>query len=63
MLKADKPSPFSGGVLKAKLFLLQLENKMGDVDNPSDERTIRYAISLLQGPALEWWGSRAATGT
>ena len=58
MLKAEKPEPFAGGLLKARLFLTQVELKMGDVDRPSESRKIRYAMSLLRGPALEWAANR-----
>ena len=53
-LKAAHPDPFSGGTVKAKVFLQQVDNKIEDAAGASDGRMIRYATSLLRGTAAEW---------
>ena len=54
MLKAAHLDPFYGGNLKPKIFLQQVDNKIADTVGASEERRIRYMISLLRGPAAEW---------
>ena len=53
-LKAAHPDPFYGGNLKAKIFLQQVDNKIANEAGASEERQIRYMISLLRGSAAEW---------
>ena len=40
ILKAEKPEPFAGGLLKIQLFLTQVELKTEDVDRSSESRKI-----------------------
>ena len=54
VLKAAHPEPFSGGSVKAKIFILQVDNKIADAAGASEGRKIRYAMSLLRGSAAEW---------
>ena len=58
-LKAAHPDPFRGGTIKARIFILQVDNKIADAAGASEERKIRYAMSLLREVATEW----AATHT
>ena len=54
MLKAAHLDPFYGGNLKAKIFLQQVDNKIANAAGAFEEQRIRYMISLLRGPAVEW---------
>ena len=53
-LKAAHPDPFNSGSLKAKMFIIQVDNKITDAAGASDGWKICYAMSLLRGPALKW---------
>ena len=53
-LKTTHSDPFSGGTVKTKVFLQQVDNKIEDATGASDERMIRYVTSLLRGTATEW---------
>jgi Retrotransposon gag protein len=53
-LKAAHPDPFSGGAVRARIFIQQVDNKIADAAGASDGRKIRYAVSLLRGQAAEW---------
>ena len=53
MLKTAHSKSFSGGSVKIKIFILQMDNKIADAAEILKERKIRYRISLLRGPAAE----------
>ena len=53
MLKAAHSEPFSSESVKAKIFILQVNNKITDAAGASEERKIKYEMSLLRGPAAE----------
>ena len=53
-LKAAHPDPFYGEILKAKIFLQQVNNKIANAAGVSERQQIRYKISLLKKPAAEW---------
>ena len=53
MLKAAHSEPFSGKSVKAKIFILQVNNKIADAAEASEERKIRYEMSLLRGLVAE----------
>jgi Ty3 transposon capsid-like protein len=53
-LKAAHPDPFSGGAMRARIFIQQVDNKIVDAAGASDGRKVRYATSLLRGQAAEW---------
>ena len=53
MLKAAHSESFSSGSVKAKIFILQVDNKIADAVRASEDRKIRYEISLLRRPAAE----------
>ena len=40
--------------MKAKIFILQVDNKIADAAGATEGRKTRYAMSLLRGPAAEW---------
>ena len=54
MLKTVHLEPFSGGLMKAKIFILQVNNKIADAAEASEERKIRYKILLLRRLTAEW---------
>ena len=54
VLKAAHPEPFSDELMKAKIFILQVDNKITDAAGTSEKRKIRYRMSLLRRPAAEW---------
>ena len=54
MLKAAHSEPFSGGLMKVRIFILQVDNKIVDAAGAFKGRKIRYEMSLLRGPAAEW---------
>ena len=54
VFKAAHPESFSGGSVKAKIFILQIDNKIADAAGASEGRKIRYEMSLLRGSAAEW---------
>ena len=53
-LKAAHPDPFSGGSMKTRIFIQQVDNKIADATRTSNGRQIRYATSLLRGTTAEW---------
>ena len=53
MLKATHFEPFSGESMRAKIFILQTDNKIADVAEATEERKIRYVMSLLRDSAAE----------
>jgi hypothetical protein len=53
-LKAVHPDLFSGGTVRARIFIQQMDNKIADAAGASDGRKIRYVVSLLRGQAAEW---------
>ena len=54
VLKAAHSEPFSGRSVKAKIFILQVDNKIADAAEASEGRKIRYEMSLLRESAVEW---------
>ena len=54
MLKAVHLESFSSRLIKAKIFILQVNNKITDAAEASKKRKIRYEMSLLRGPTAEW---------
>ena len=54
MLKAAHSESFSSGLIKAKIFILQVDNKIADAAETTEGRKIRYRMSLLRGSAAEW---------
>ena len=53
MLKTVHSEPFSNKSVKVKIFILQIDNKIADAAEASEERKIRYEISLLKESAAE----------
>ena len=53
ILKAVHSEPFSSRSVKAKIFILQVDNKITDAAEASEERKIRYKMSLLRRSAAE----------
>ena len=53
IFEAEKLESFADRLLKARLFLTQVELKIEDVNRPSESRKIRYVISLLRELVLE----------
>jgi hypothetical protein len=53
ILKAAHLDPFSGGAVRARIFIQQVDNKIADAAGASDGRKIRYAVSLLRGQAAK----------
>ena len=47
MLKAVHSESFSDESVKAKIFILQINNKIVDAAGASEERKIHYEMSLL----------------
>ena len=54
VLKAVHFEPFSGGAMKARIFILQVDNKIADAVGASEGRKIWYSMSLLRGSAVKW---------
>ena len=53
MLKAAHSESFSSRIIKIKIFILHMNNKIADAVEASEERKIRYIMSLLRGSAAE----------
>ena len=53
ILKAVHLNAFSSGSLKAKMFIIQLNNKIIDAAEVTDRQKICYAMLLLWGLALK----------
>ena len=53
MLKIVHSEPFSSKLMKVRIFILQMNNRITDAVEASEERKIRYDISLLRGPVAE----------
>ena len=53
MLKAAHLESFSGGLIKVKIFILQIDNKITDAAETFEERKIRYKMSLLRESVTE----------
>ena len=53
ILKAVYLKPFSSKSVKTKIFILQVNNKIADAAEASEERKIKYNISLLRGSAVK----------
>ena len=47
ILKAAHLNSFSSGSLKAKMFIIQMNNKITDAAEVTDAQKIRYVIFLL----------------
>ena len=54
MLKTVYLESFSGGSVKTKIFVLQVDNKIADAAEAFKRRKIRYEMSLLRGLTAEW---------
>ena len=52
--KTAHSDPFSGGTMKTKVFLQQIDNKIEDAIGTSNDRMIRYVTSLLRETTAEW---------
>ena len=48
MLKAAHSEPFSDELIKIRIFILQINNKIADTAEISEERKIRYRMLLLR---------------
>lgn len=48
ILKATNPDPFSEGTIKTRLFIQQIDNKIVDASEATNERKIKYIISLFR---------------
>ena len=48
MLKAAHSESFSDELIKMRIFILQVDNKITDTAEASEERKIKYKMSLLQ---------------
>ena len=53
-LKVIHLEPFSNELMKVKIFILQIDNKIADAVGTSEERKIWYKMSLLQKLMAEW---------
>ena len=53
MLKITYFKLFSSKIIKAKIFILQINNKITDAAEVLEERKIKYIISLLKDSAAE----------
>ena len=54
VLKAAHFNAFSSESLKAKMFIIQLNNKIMDAAEVINRWKIYYAMLLLWGPVLKW---------
>ena len=54
VLKAVHPDPFNSESLRAKMFIIQMNNKIADAAEAMNEQKIQYAMLLLRDPALKW---------
>jgi tRNA threonylcarbamoyladenosine modification (KEOPS) complex Pcc1 subunit len=48
ILKAVHPDPFLEGTIRARIFIQQVDNKIVDAAETSNERKVRYATFLLR---------------
>jgi hypothetical protein len=48
-LKAVHPDLFLEGAMRARIFIQQVDNKIADAAEASNERKVRYTTSLLRG--------------
>ena len=53
VLKAVHLNSFHSKSLKAKMFIIQVNNKIADAAEATDRQRICYAMLLLRRPALE----------
>ena len=53
MLKTIYLKSFSGKLMRAKNFILQVDNKIADAAEVSKRRKIRYKMSLLKDSVTE----------
>ena len=53
VLKAVYSESFSDRTVKVKIFILQVDNKITNAVEASEERKIKYKMSLLKNPAAE----------
>ena len=53
-LKAIHPDSFRERTIKIRIFILQVDNKIANVVKTSEERKIRYVISLLRKVTTKW---------
>ena len=54
VLKAVHSDSFSSKSLKVKMFIIQINNKITDAAETTENQKIRYIMSLLCSPALKW---------
>ena len=54
VLKTVHLNSFHSGLLKAKIFIIQINNKIADMVGVTDDQKIQYAMSLLRGLTLKW---------
>ena len=47
MLKTAHFKSFSGKLMRVRIFILQIDNKIADVAEASEKRKIQYEMSLL----------------
>ena len=47
VLKAAHSEPFSGELMKVRIFILQMDNKITDAAGASEGRKIKYEMSLV----------------
>ena len=53
MLKTAHLKPFSDESVMAKIFILLVDNKIADAVEASENRKIRYEMSLFRGSVAE----------
>ena len=54
IFKTAYSESFSGRVMKTRIFILQIDNKIADAADASEKQKIQYSMSLLRGSAAEW---------
>ena len=54
MLKAVHLKSFSSKSIKMKIFILQVDNKIADTAEVTEEKKIKYRMSLLKSSAVKW---------
>ena len=53
ILKTVYSDLFSSELLRVKMFIIQVDNKITDAAETTENQKIRYAMSLLQDSALK----------
>ena len=54
VFKAAHLNTFNSRLLKAKMFIIQIDNKIADAAEATEEQKIKYIMLLLRDSALKW---------